>query len=161
MVRRLSSLFAVLAFGASLNCAASLAQSTTIDGDPSTVIVVVHRNFPPQFIVKDGEPDGLAVEFFAEVAAVIGVTPRYVFANSWTEGMDIMRSGRADIFPNVGITDKRRSFLEFSEPDEAFHISLVVRADSTDIDGIESLRGRVLGVQETNFLTKKFAADRH
>lgn len=130
----------------------ALAKATA----PVTATVVVLKHFPPEYITTDGKPDGLAVDFIKAVAKVGGFNIRYLTVNSWAEGAKAIVGGKADIFPNVGISDKRRAFLDFTVPYETLHISLFVRENIIDIKGLKNLSGKILGVQKTNVLTPRF-----
>lgn len=122
------------------------------NGETFTVVVI--DEFPPYFLTTDGAPDGLAVDTIEEVSQIAGFEIKYLVVNSWVDSYEAIETGEADIFPNVGITDARRTYLDFTRPYDVLEISLFVRDSNSDITNLNSLSGKILGLQETNALTK-------
>jgi len=126
---------------------------------PVSVTVVVLENFPPYYLTNKGRPAGLAVDVLGEVARRAGLDINYRIVKNWSDGYRAIRSGKADIFPNVGISDKRREFLDFSMPYDVFYMSLFAREGARKNRNLNDFAGKTLGVQATNVLIQKLQAE--
>jgi len=61
-----------------------------------------------------------------------------------------VKSGRADLIPNIGITASRKAWLDYTAPVETFPISIFVRKQTYNIKGVEDLSGRKVGAVKFN-----------
>lgn len=106
------------------------AQTDTPDKVHYTAIVP--RYLPPTYFLdkQTGKADGFAVEVMNRVAEKAGIRIDYIFADNWTEIINAVRSGKADIIPDLGITPERRQYFLFTSPLEVFTVSLYVRSHS-------------------------------
>ncbi len=79
-----------------------------------------------------------------------GLKINYLVKNSWDDVSKAVESGHAIIIPNIGISDKRRAWLDYTDPIETFAISIFVRQYTNDIGGIDNLTGRKVAVVKFN-----------
>jgi PAS domain S-box-containing protein len=79
-----------------------------------------------------------------------GVEVRYVVFDTWHEVIAAIQEGRIDAIPNLGITDERKEYVNFTDPVETFHISIFVRSTTTDINKVDALAGRKVAVVSEN-----------
>jgi ABC-type amino acid transport substrate-binding protein len=87
------------------------------------VVVAVPRSFPPNYIVGNGNiPSGFAVEGFEYLAQLANLKITYRIFDNWLDVISAVKSGDADLIPNMGISEERKQFLDFSEPLETFDI---------------------------------------
>jgi len=120
-------------------------------GGKTTVTAVTPGEFPPQYSVdSSGRPQGFAVEVMDAVAALAGLEVEYEVKQDWSEAQEALKSGQADVLPNVGITERRREFLDFTSPVETFPVVIFVRSDTEAIQGREDLAGRKVAVVKIN-----------
>jgi PAS domain S-box-containing protein len=126
-----------------------LAES--INPAPDRVIAAVPRSWPPQFNVDENDrPIGFAIDVMNEVARRAGLTVDYLVVDSFSAAVEALARGDADLIPNSGILPERMDASAFTAPVETFVVSLFVRQDTGDIEGVGDLVGRSLAVVETN-----------
>ena len=61
-----------------------------------------------------------------------------------------MRSSAMDIIPNMGITERRQAFADFTSPVETFPVSIFIRQAESGINGAQDLPGHKVAVVEVN-----------
>jgi len=141
-----------MAFGAA-GPSEALAQSETANPQKvkQHVVAVVPRHWPPQYSVdENGHPSGFAIDVMEAVAARAGLSVAYRVVDSFAKAISALKSGDADLIPNVGIIERRKKFFAFTAPVETFNVSIFVRDDTHDLTGEAGLVGRKLGVVESN-----------
>jgi len=115
------------------------------------IIAGIPRSFPPQYFINEqGKPAGLAIDQIESIANKANLKIRFQVMNTWTEVYEALHQGTIHIVPNMGITEKRKEFTDFTDPVETFAISTFVRNDSTDINSFNDLSDRLVGVVEGN-----------
>lgn len=120
-------------------------------GDNETIIAAVPEHFPPHYMTDEtGRATGFAIDIMNHLAKRTGLNIRYDIYKNWTLVHDALRTGKADLIPNIGITQRRSDFLEFTAPIETFKISFFVRSASTDLETLEDLQGKVIGAIMVN-----------
>jgi|GEM_PF-2292855 len=132
----------------------NVAADTSSVAERKTIRVLILKNFPPQFVSTPDGPSGLAVEIIQDVARRMAMDIEFVTVNSWKEVYAPLKDGSIDVLSNMGISESRKKIAEFTDPYEVFDIKLFVRAETKDIQSLDDLGERVLGVQATNVLTK-------
>ena len=93
------------------------AKSNSEAKDGETVVkAVVPKFFPPQYSVdKAGNPAGFAIDVMDRVADKAGIKIEYTVVNTWDDVAREIKSGRADVIPNMGISDSREQWLDFTD----------------------------------------------
>ncbi len=115
------------------------------------VIAVVPRSWPPQYNVdENGKPIGFAIDVMEEIAIRANLQVSYRIVNSFPDVEKVMREGLADLIPNSGITLERAKDFSFTAPVETFVVSLFVRNNAIDIEGLSDLIGRRVGAVVLN-----------
>lgn len=161
MSRRLQTGFFPMAFAVLLAFSAVFPAAAQTDGEKNTIRVLILKNFPPQFVSTPKGPSGLAVEVFQEVARRASLDIEFVTVHTWGEVYAPLQNGTVDVLSSMGVSEARRKIVEFTEPYEVFDIKLFVRSETHDIETLEDLRGRTLGVQATNVLSKALIESGH
>jgi diguanylate cyclase (GGDEF)-like protein/PAS domain S-box-containing protein len=127
-----------------LTMAASAADPT------ETAVVGMLTEFPPHYSLDpDGLPTGFAIEVFEAIAREAGVAYEYAAFDTWPALHEAMRAGEIDVIPNMGITEARREFADFTVPTEVFSLSVFVREDS-NYRALKDLSGQVIAVVSSN-----------
>ncbi|TDY04056.1 PAS domain S-box-containing protein/diguanylate cyclase (GGDEF)-like protein [Thiohalophilus thiocyanatoxydans] len=133
-----------------------------------TVVAVFPERFPPIYnITVNNLPTGFGIEIMEEVASRAGVRVEYVPVSSWEEAFAQLKSGRADIIPNLGVTEKREAFVTFTRPINKIPVSLLVLEDRGLFEDLSDLRGSryIVGVVRNNvgvsILNREPAIRRH
>ena len=122
-------------------------------------IAAIPKSFPPYYITtSNGAPGGMAIDIMNAIAQRAGVTIRYRVFDDW-EGVNAALHDRSvTLTPNMGITETRETFLDFTQPVEAFDISFFARHDNYADYSISIPKDAVIGATVTNaaidFLTK-------
>lgn len=88
---------------------------------------------------------GFELEIAEAIARRMGVRAEFV-QNDWLTLVPALERGDVDIVMNgLEVTPGRRARVAFTRPYYRFRETLVVRADATDVEGLEALRGRRVG----------------
>lgn len=105
----------------SLSAFSSAAAREKARSDAIHVTAAVPREFPPYYKVdKSGKPTGFAIDVMERLAGLAGLKVTFLIENSWTDVAEAVRSGRADLIPNMGISAERKAWLDFTAPVETF-----------------------------------------
>ena len=135
-----------------------LAISTSIQADRDTrrantqkLIVAVPADVPPQYSLdKEGKPVGFAVDVLKHLAKHIGFEIEYEIKPNWTATFRALKDGRADLIPNLGISEKRRKYYDYTRPVEAVPIYVFVRDSESQITKTDNLVGKKIGSVKGN-----------
>lgn len=119
--------------------------------DRLSVIAAIPQNFPPQYTLDvDSKPTGFAIDVMDLVAKQANLDVRYQVFDGWDTVFEAVRSGRADLIPNCGITPKRQKEFAFTPPVETFPVVLVVRQSEQKIHNQSDLVGHTVITEITN-----------
>ncbi|MFH1033022.1 MAG: PAS domain S-box protein [Pseudomonadota bacterium] len=125
---------------------ANQASTPAPEPAPEEIVAAVLREFPPLYSVdSQGRPRGFAVETLEAVLQRAGLRPRYQIYDSWPEAIQAVEQGRADLIPNLGISQGRAQTLDFTRSVSTFDVVLFVRATTQDVRNLADLRGRQVG----------------
>jgi PAS domain S-box-containing protein len=128
----------------------ALAQDN-VRPDVLEVTAAVPREFPPYYGVDSrGRPEGFAIDIMEQVAAMSGLRVTYLVEDSWSDVENAVKSGRAVVIPNIGISESREAWLDFTAPVETLPISIFVRGYTSDIGGVDDLMGRKVAAVKFN-----------
>lgn len=111
------------------------------------LVVTVPAIFPPYYSTNEkNEPEGFAIDVFEAVAARAGILFRYEIKQSWIEVMHALQSGETDIIPNLGISETRSKYLDFTSPVTTNSIVFFLRDGRIDIQSEDDLVGKTVAV---------------
>ena len=149
---------AVLAFLVLPGVKPAAAQDVTTGPDEAgRLIAGVPRGFPPYYLVADnGDVTGFGVDVMDAVAERAGLSVEYRVFDSWTSTFLALQDGEIDVIPNSGITEDRQAWGAFSDPYESQNVVLFVRAGTEGVGSLDDLRGRTVGVVESNIAESIF-----
>ena len=115
------------------------------------VVAVALRYWPPQYGIDDnGNATGFSADIMREIAQRTGLRLRYRFVESFPEAIAMLEAGEADIIPNMGISPGRKVYGRFTAPLETFPVSVFIRRDTPGISRLADLRGKRVGVVQSN-----------
>lgn len=107
-------------------------------------------DYPPFCIVhEDGLADGFSVELFAAALSKMGTEVSFR-TGPWAEVRVWLERGEIDALPLVGRTPEREALFDFSVPYVTMHGAIVVAQDTTGINTLADLSGRVVGVMASD-----------
>jgi ABC-type amino acid transport substrate-binding protein len=108
----------------------SAAQSQERPAVSSNVIAVIPSDAPPTYFRDKvtGKPDGFAVEIMDIIAARSGLHVNYIFGDGWDDIINNIETGKADLAPEMAISEDRKKKLAFTTPLSTVSVSFIVRA---------------------------------
>jgi len=117
-----------------------------ICAEPLSIRVGAYANPPKIFQDDNGDVAGFWPELIADIAKKENWQIEYVWG-SWSEGLDRLKSGEIDIFPDVAVTESRKALYEFSRETVLLSWSrLYVNEDIPAFSSIFDLSGRKIAV---------------
>jgi PAS domain S-box-containing protein len=102
---------------------------------------------PFEFIAEDGSYSGITSDYIKTLNKRLGLNMQIVPELTWKEAVDKTRAGEIDVLPSVGLTEQRKTFLNYSRPYINFHRVIISRADTPFLTGIDDIRGLKVAVQ--------------
>ena len=142
---RPSTLIALLLLSLPLPVSPAFAQSAELDltaeeqawiRDNPTIRVHNEMDWPPYNFNVDGEPSGFSIDYMRLLAEQAGLEIEFVSGPSWSEFLDMMRSGDLDVMLNIVDTPARREFFLFTGP---YAITSPALAVQEQVTGLNSL----------------------
>jgi len=116
--------------------ALSLAQTPR-----DSVIAVIPPDSPPTYFLdtQTKKPAGFAVDIMNAVAERAGLRVEYVFEDGWADIIEMVKNGKADLAPGMGVSKDRGKDLDFSSLIDTFPISFFVRLKHPGIDALPGI----------------------
>jgi len=114
------------------------AQTETKDSSTDKVIAVIPSDTPPTYFIdkKTGKAAGFAVDAMNAIANRAGLRVEFIFEDGWTDIINLLLNGKADIIPDLSVSKERKKYINFTDTLETFPVSFFVRANYPDIDSI-------------------------
>ena len=124
-------------------------------GQARTIRVVSDDNFPPYvFRGDDGEAKGYLVDLWKLWQEKTGTTVELTLTR-WVDAQKMLLSGQADIIDAIFRTPAREASYEFSLPYVQLPVAIFAHKSISGIEGVASLRGFQVGVQEGDACIEK------
>lgn len=110
--------------------------------------VATEDDYPPFEFLLNGKPTGFDHELLARLRQAVSFEIQQDIV-PWQGILPGVKQGKYDVaLTAVGITDERAEFLDFTAPIAESTIAYIKRKDDSSIQGLKSLSGKVLGVQQ-------------
>jgi two-component system sensor histidine kinase EvgS len=109
--------------------------------------VGVDPNFTPfEFLDRQGEYQGLNIEYLRKVTAILGLQLQLESDRPWTEYLDLLQRGEIDLISGISSTPAREKNLLFTEP--FFEMPIVIFAKDTSpyVGNLSEVRAGKVGV---------------
>ena len=122
-------------------------EPASATGTPrNRIIAAVPADLPPTYYkdAETGRAAGFAIDVMNNVARLAGLEVEYVFGKPWGELQRMVLEGRADLIPNLVISETREKMFIFTDAVETLTIGLVRRASDRVHDGLA--QGTKVGV---------------
>ncbi|MCG7984114.1 MAG: transporter substrate-binding domain-containing protein [Candidatus Thiodiazotropha lotti] len=118
----------------------------------SSPVIRVHNetNWPPFNYVRNGKPQGFSVDFINLVAERAGLEIEYVTGPSWSEFLEMMKTGTLDVMLNIVKTPERQQYLLFTQP-YADNPNAILSKKEKPYEKIESLFGKTVAIPKGFF----------
>ena len=107
-------------------------------------------DWPPFNFALRGKPQGFSIDFMNVLARNVGLEVEYVTGPSWSEFLEMMKSGDLDVMLNIVKTPDRQKYLLYTRPYFENPNSIVSRRD-TPYDTLEQLFGKTVSVPKGFF----------
>ncbi|MGM0518880.1 MAG: transporter substrate-binding domain-containing protein [Campylobacterota bacterium] len=126
------------------------------------VVVGVDSDYKPMnFLNKNGNIDGLTIEFLDEIQRIIGkdITIKH---QSWSKTLEDISLGNIDFVANINKTDQRSEYLDFTKSYLTVPMGVITNSDEKKYDSLKQLENKILIVKrdtaEVEFISKNFPA---
>jgi len=124
------------------------------DGNSSKhrkIIAAVPSDFPPTYYKNKitGKAEGFAIDLLEEIAEGAGVEVSYVFGKPWDDIHQMVLDGKADLIPNLTISDDRKKIFLFTSTVETIPINYIVRSQDKKTTSLKS--GMTIGVMRGSY----------
>lgn len=127
----------VLLLGAAIFNAPAAAQTPPRQSTPSQTELVVATRLVSPFVIRDdqGQLNGFSVDLWRALAAELGAPTRFEIYDTLPGLLDAVRTQKnAAGIAAISITAERETSLDFSHPMFRSGLSIMVRADDTQVD---------------------------
>ncbi|MGC8712786.1 MAG: transporter substrate-binding domain-containing protein [Leptodesmis sp.] len=129
----------------SLNISKTLADQIQKQGH---LKVATEDDCPPFEFLLNGKPSGFDHELLARLREAVPFEIQQDIV-PWQRILPGVKQGQYDVaLSAVGIADDRAKFLDFTMPIAESTIAYIKRKDDSSIQGVKSLSGKTLGVQQ-------------
>jgi PAS domain S-box-containing protein len=121
--------------------APSWSQARTDSTSPNRVIAVIPPDSPPTYFLDQntGKAAGFAVDVMDAVAEHAGLQVDYIFEDGWTDIIDKVKTGQADLIPGMGVSEERGKELDFTALIDIFTVSFFVRSEHPGLDAMPGI----------------------
>jgi diguanylate cyclase (GGDEF)-like protein len=105
---------------------------------------------PYYSVDSNGKASGFSIDLFEAIAKDIDIKYQYIEVGEWHEFWALLNSGAVDIIPDIGVLDKRRKKLLFSQPTNTFEIKIYKRVNSKHLKSITDFEDKTVAVVGEN-----------
>jgi diguanylate cyclase (GGDEF)-like protein len=122
------------------------------------LVFLGNENIPPMIYVQKNQVVGLVVDIAHQMAQEASLTIE-VRAMDWTKAQELVRDGKADALLQINRNPEREAIYDFSDPLLESYFTIFRRNDRVDIREINSLYGKLVGVEASGYpftLVKKY-----
>lgn len=105
---------------------------------------------PFEFIDTSGSYRGMCADYVKIISERTGISMAIVPNLTWNEAVDQARMGKIDVLPCVGMTEKRKEFLTYSDPHQSFYRVFVTQEGADIGNSIDDLQSHVVAVQKNS-----------
>ena len=134
---------------------ALIIQAGSLWAAPLELRVGVYNFAPLIYEGPDDRPHGLFIDVLEAVAARENWKLNYV-AGSWDECYSGLVSDKVDLLPCIGYSEERDRILDFSREYLFVDWGVVYKKRGSDMNSIQDLAGKRVGVLETSIFTEEF-----
>ncbi|QEW06797.1 ATP-binding protein [Nitrincola iocasae] len=114
------------------------------------LVIAQDRAWPPfAFVGEDGEPRGLLIELWREIAAAMGRPVEFHLVD-WPDSIQAVKDGRAHVHGGLFYSEERATFMKFSDTMLPLSGYLFVPSGAP-LTGFDDLHDKVIGVTEGSY----------
>ncbi|GLI56615.1 hypothetical protein PM10SUCC1_21290 [Propionigenium maris DSM 9537] len=110
-------------------------------------VIRVHNemNWAPFNFNEGGVPKGFSIEFMDRVAENVGLKVEYVSGPTWSEFLEMIRSGEIDVMLNIVKTPERQTYLRYTQP-YVKNPNVILSMRGREYRSLEELEGKTVSV---------------
>ena len=115
------------------------------------ILLGVDPEFVPfEFIDVDGSYRGMCADYVNLISERTGIAMDIAPNLSWNEAVERAKIKKVDVLPCVGMTEKRKEFLTYSNPHQTFYRVFVTKEGSAIGNSLADLAGQKVAVQKNS-----------
>lgn len=124
-------------------------QALESDGSLPAVLKIGISNdsYPYMFINQEGQPDGLVVDYWQQIAKQQGIQVEFIVA-PWADTLNMLESGSIDLHGGLGRTKDREQKYGLGPPYLDIFSNVFVHRDLAGVHNLADLKPHVVGVVE-------------
>ena len=108
---------------------------------------VVLADYPPLYVTdSEGNPGGFGPDVLRALCRREGLECDLLVVRDWKDGLEALRSGKADVIPGINEHRNRDNEFLFSDIFGSVSVALFVRAGNHGIRGLRDLPGHSVGI---------------
>ena len=139
------------------------AERAVLKAHPRISFVAFPDRPPLMFINEKGQYDGLMIDLFRRMAAILGVEVVDVPVKNWDEALRRFEAGESDVIIGAAINSERiNKGFKFTDPLVTFRSVVIARQEQPVVEGIAQLKGLrfavVRGTDEASRLREAWPA---
>ncbi len=109
--------------------------------------VAFDRNFAPmEFLDKNGNPAGIALDYLKLISQKTGINFDYVKPPSWKDTVELARNEKVDLLPCITKTKARAKYLSFTAPYLNIPVVIYTRRDVPYVGSLNELKNKKVAV---------------
>ena len=117
----------------------------------NSILLGVDPEFVPfEFIDVDGSYRGMCADYVRIISERTGIVMDIAPDLTWNEAVEQAKIRKVDVLPCVGMTEKRKEFLTYSNPHQTFYRVFVTKEGSIIGNSLDDLKGRQVAVQKNS-----------
>lgn len=95
---------------------------------------------------ENGDHEGISADYFALFENALSTKFDPVAAKTWSESVDLLRSGECKMFSLAMRTPEREEYLDFTQSYIETPLVIATKADVAFINGLDDLQGRKIAI---------------
>ncbi len=128
----------------------SAAEKAWINQHPVIRLGIDPGFAPFEFIDKKGQYKGMTADFIALLNERLGIRMEIVTGLTWKEVVEKAKLREIDVLPCVGMTEKRKQFLLYSDSYISFPRVIITRTDAPFVSGIQDILDKRVAIQQNS-----------
>ena len=120
------------------------------DASKSPIIVMGDKDYPPYESLVDGEPVGINVDLWREIAKILG-RPLDMRLNQWADSQERVQRGEAKLLTFMSINKQRAELYDFTSPTFTSRFPVFVHAETADQFDVSDLTDKRIAVKKGGF----------
>lgn len=121
-------------------------EATANETGKPTVTYCADPDWMPYEAIRAGKHVGIAADYMNILSQSTGLNLQLVPTSSWDETLLYLQLGKCELGSLLNKTDKRKAYLEFSEPIFESANVFVSKSDLSFVAGYENIGSRTLGI---------------